>query len=62
MDDIADAAKEQSAASNEIAQNIENISQSTEDNSASVDQAAMAAQELNTMAHKLKGTISMFKV
>jgi PAS domain S-box-containing protein len=62
MDNIADAAREQAAASNEIAKNIENISQSTEDNSASVDQAAFAAKELNNMAHKLKGTISMFKV
>lgn len=62
MDDIAAAAREQAAASNEIAKNIENISKITEDNSASVDQAAVAAKDLNIMAHKLKGTISMFKV
>jgi methyl-accepting chemotaxis protein len=62
MDDIADAAKEQAAASNEIARNVETISQNTEDNSVSVDQAAHAAKELNITAHKLKDTVSMFKV
>lgn len=62
MDDIANAAREQAAASNEIARNIESISQITEDNSISVDQAAAAAKDLNEMAHKLKGTIAMFKV
>jgi len=62
MDDIAEASREQAAASNEIAKNIENISQSTEHNSASVDQAATAASELNSIANKLKNTISMFKV
>lgn len=62
MDEIATAAREQAAASNEIARNIENISQITEHNSVSVDDAANASQELNAMAQKLKGTISMFKV
>ena len=62
MDDIAAAAREQAAASNEIARNIENIAQITEENKESVDQAAVAANDLNTMAYKLKGTISMFKV
>jgi aerotaxis receptor len=62
MDDIASAAREQADASNEIARNVEAISQITEENSASVDQAALAANDLNIMAHKLKSTISMFKV
>jgi methyl-accepting chemotaxis protein len=62
MDEIATAAREQAAASNEIARNIENISQITEHNSVSVDDAANASQELNAMAQKLKGTISMFKI
>ena len=62
MDDIANAAREQAAASNEIARNIESIAQITEENSDSVEQAADAAHELNLMAHKLKGTISRFKV
>lgn len=62
MDDIALAALEQAAASNEIAKNIENISQITEANSVSVEEAAVAARELKMMSQKLKGTISMFKV
>lgn len=62
MDEIASAAREQAAASNDIAKNIENISQITEENSASVDLAAAAALDLKTMSHKLKGTMSMFKV
>jgi aerotaxis receptor len=62
MDEIASAAREQAAASNEIARNIENISQITENNSTSVDEAASASQELNVMAKKLKGTVSIFKV
>lgn len=62
MDEIATAAREQAAASNEIARNIETISQITENNSTSVDEAANASHELNVMAKKLKGTISIFKV
>jgi len=33
-----------------------------ENNSASVDQVAKVAKKFNTLALKLKGTISMFKV
>ncbi len=62
MDDVANAAREQARASDEIAKNIEVISVNTESNSISVDQAASAAADLRTLALKLKDTISMFKV
>jgi methyl-accepting chemotaxis protein len=45
-----------------IAKNIEYIFQITENNSASVDEAASEFQELNAMAQKPKCTISIFKV
>jgi len=62
LDDVATAAKEQAGASNEIANNIETISQNTENNNLSVDQVAQAANELSLMALKQKNTLSMFKV
>jgi methyl-accepting chemotaxis protein len=62
MNDIATAAREQAAASNDIAKNIELISQVTEKNSASVDLAALAAHDLKIMSSKLKSTISIFKI
>lgn len=49
LDDVATAAKEQAGASNEIASNIETVSQSTENNNISVDQAA---NQLSVMAYK----------
>jgi aerotaxis receptor len=62
LDDVATAAKEQAGASNEIASNIETISQNTENNNISVDQAAQAANQLSLMALKQKDTLSMFKI
>ncbi len=62
IDEISEAAKEQVEASNDIARNVESISNISEQNSVSVDEAAVAADSLNTLAHKLKETLSMFKL
>ena len=62
VDDIAAAAQEQAATSNEIAKNVERIAQMTEENSDSVEETSAAAQNLSVMAHKLKSSISIFKV
>lgn len=60
--EIAVAVKEQSAASDSIAQNIEKISQMVEETSAAVEQTAAAADHLERLASELQLAIGKFKV
>jgi len=60
--DITDSLKEQSAASNEIARNIENIAHSVEENNASAEQAAAAAHQLERLAADLTASIRTFRL
>ncbi len=59
---IADSLKEQTAASNEIARNIENISSMVEENNMAASKAAAAAQQLNQLADGLSHSIGSFRL
>ena len=60
--EIADATKEQSAASTSIAQQVEEISHMVENTSANIRGAAEAALNLERIAGGLKGQIARFRV
>ncbi len=60
--DIADSLKEQSAASRDIAVNVERIAQMSEENSAAVQNTSSAANRLEELAVSLQTTIGQFKV
>jgi methyl-accepting chemotaxis protein len=60
--DIADSLKEQSAASRDIAVNVERIAQMSEENSAAVQNTSSAANKLEELALSLQATIGRFKV
>ncbi len=62
VSDISDSLKEQSAASNDIARNVERIAQMTEENSMAVQQTASAAQLLEQLASSLQATVGRFRV
>ena len=62
VNDISNSLQEQSAASNDIAKNVENIASMVEKNNASAEQAATAASELQTLAQGLTATIGHFRV
>ena len=59
---IADSLKEQTAASNEIARNIENISSMVEANNVAVGKAAESAQQLDQLAEGLSRSIGSFRL
>jgi methyl-accepting chemotaxis protein len=60
--DISSAATEQTTASTDIARNVEKIAQMTEETSAAIGQASTAAHQLETLASRLHGEVSRFKV
>lgn len=62
VDAIAQSVKEQTAASNEIAGHISHIANMAEENTATVQQTAQAAQHLETLSGELEMSISGFKV
>lgn len=59
---ISDAIKEQSAATQEIASNVEHIAQMAESNSVEAMQSANVAQQLQALAKSLKENVDRFKV
>ncbi len=59
---ISDSLREQSAAHNQIAENIARVAQKTEENSHEVNAIASAARELETLSGALRETVSRFKV
>lgn len=61
VDDIARALDEQSAASQEIAKNVERIAQMAEANNAVVAQTRDAAQELQSQASRLSAIVARFR-
>ena len=62
IDDISAALIEQSAASNDIAAHIEKVAQMTEENSATAEQSASAANLLAKLADDMRDTVNRFKV
>jgi methyl-accepting chemotaxis protein len=59
---IATAAEEQSAASEQIARSVEGIARVTKENATGVEQSAAAAEQLNRQAEGLQKMVSRFKV
>ena len=59
---IASAAEQQSAASEQIARNVESIANVTRENSSGVEQSASAAEQLNRQAEGLKAMVSKFRI
>jgi methyl-accepting chemotaxis protein len=62
MSQITASVREQTVASNEIARNVENISQMAEATAAAVAQAADAANELQALANALDGVSGHFRI
>ena len=62
MATIADAAKEQNLANNEIAKNMEQIAQMVEENSVASKQSAGAASSLEQLAMRLQNASARFKL
>ena len=60
--DIADATREQAAASTDIAQNVERISSMAQTNRDAVTQVAGAVQHLETLSENLRGIVGRFKL
>ena len=60
--EISSMLKEQSQASLDVARNVEDIAQMTENNSAAVQQVAQSAVELQDMATTLSGLVRRFKL
>jgi methyl-accepting chemotaxis protein len=59
---MATAAEEQSAASEQIAKNIEHISGVTKETATGAEQSAAAAEELSRQADGLQEMVKKFKV
>lgn len=59
---IAEAAEEQSTATKQIAGDLEAVAQVTRDTSSGALESAKASQELNALAAKLQGLITTFKI
>ena len=61
VDAITDSVKEQTAASNDIARNVEHIANMAEENNASVSGISNAAHQLEDLANSLNEAVSRFK-
>ena len=62
IEEVANATREQSAASTSIAQGVEEISRMVEQTNATIHATATSAQELNLIAQGLQAQISRFRV
>jgi methyl-accepting chemotaxis protein len=62
VNEISNALKEQSVASNEIASNVEKIAQMSEENSAATREAADTAHQLEELALATRQAVSQFRV
>ena len=62
INSITAALREQSAASNEVAQNVEKTAQMTEENSAAVNEISNTAQQVRQLAVSLQQSVAQFQV
>ena len=62
VDRIADAAKEQAGAIEQVALGVDQISGVVQTNSATAEESAAASQELSGQAEMLKDLVSEFKL
>ncbi len=60
VSDISTALREQSAASNQVAQNVEKIARMTEENSVAAHEIAAQSQQLESLAQSLEEAVSRF--
>ena len=60
MRDVANAAQEQSQASNSIANNVEQIAQMVDESDTAVEEVNSQVQQLNTLASELRATAARF--
>ena len=61
ISEVADATKEQSVASNSIAQRVEQIAQMVEETSAAMQSTADTADDMNRIATNLNQLVSRFR-
>jgi len=59
---LADATREQSMASNEIASHVEEIAQMAEENSAAISETSNAARRMESLAASLRESVGQFRV
>jgi methyl-accepting chemotaxis protein len=62
VNEISDALKQQGLASQDIAQNVENIAHSSQANATASSTTSRAVEEIYTCADQLRGLVSRFKV
>jgi methyl-accepting chemotaxis protein len=62
ISDIAEALREQSSASNDIALHVESVAQMTEENNAATERTAESAQRVNQLAGQVLETLAVYKV
>ena len=62
VEEISTALREQSAASNDVALNVEKIAQMTEENSMAINSVSNAARDLETLAGELQANVNRFRV
>jgi len=60
--EISNAIREQGIASTSIAQQVERIAQMSEENHAAAENTSSTAEELDTLAHRMKEIVSQYKV
>ena len=61
MDDIANAVREQSTGSNDMARHIDAIARMVEENSSAIDQTSLATQRLEQLAQNLQVAVGSFR-
>ncbi|MGD9786773.1 MAG: methyl-accepting chemotaxis protein [Sulfuricellaceae bacterium] len=61
VDDISSSMKEQTAASNEIARNVEQIAQMAEANAAAISRSAATVADLESLAMNLQNAVGSFR-
>lgn len=62
ISDIAEALREQSSASNDIALHVESVAQMTEENNAATERTAESAQRVDQLAGQVLATLAVYKV
>ena len=62
ISDIAEALREQSSASNDIAMHVESVAQMTEENNAATERTAESAKRVDQLADQVLATLAVYKV
>ena len=62
ISDIAEALREQSSASNDIALHVESVAQMTEENNAATERTAESARRVDQLAGQVLSTLAIYKV